>query len=106
MVGEFFGKTFELQTLLKGVAAYNRALDLADEVYVNPDLHYNLGKVLKYLEDFKGAKVQFDKAHGIDGSLGGDGEKRDIEEWFKKVGDMVGRKGRVKEKNIQVRLLI
>jgi len=88
------------QVLCRGIKAYSKSVSLCPADKPNPDLHYNLAKVLKYLEDFSTAKEHFLLAHNIDQSLGGQQEAKGIEEWFKKVGDMVARKGRVKEKNI------
>mmetsp|Transcript_21038 Transcript_21038/g.43888 ORF Transcript_21038/g.43888 Transcript_21038/m.43888 type:complete len:424 (-) Transcript_21038:37-1308(-) len=101
LISSFFSQSFDLQVLCRGIKAYKKSAELCPPSAPNPDLHYNLGSVLSYLEDFAVAKVHFEACQAIDDTLGGGKKYREIEEWERKVKDMVGRKGRVKEKNIQ-----
>eukprot|EP00518_Triparma_eleuthera_P000586 CAMPEP_0182460594 /NCGR_PEP_ID=MMETSP1319-20130603/5426_1 /TAXON_ID=172717 /ORGANISM="Bolidomonas pacifica, Strain RCC208" /LENGTH=282 /DNA_ID=CAMNT_0024659727 /DNA_START=41 /DNA_END=886 /DNA_ORIENTATION=- len=74
-----------------------RAFDLASQS--DPDVPYNRGVVLEYLERFGQAADAFRDAHGID-PHGIDGGERaaTIDKWLEKVRDVVGKGGGMKEK--------
>ena len=97
-VSNFFTITHSATDLQKGVTAYNKACDLSDPDgdRPNPDLYFNRARVMKYLEEFEKARVDYKKAADLDPTLPTAGPLQEIRQWVARAADLVKRQGRVK----------
>ena len=100
LCARFFGVSFDVKDLQKSLHAYNRSESLGGTC--NPDLYFNKGSVLRYLQDFSGAKVCFRKAQEIDPHLSDSSVLiQEMRDFLIKVNELIMNTGKQRKKKLE-----
>lgn len=99
MLSSYFASQKSVDELRYALKCYNNAETYYGTVK-NPDLFFNRGNILKYLQDYSGAVVAYQQADRLDSSLNASALISDISKRFADISALVKNHGNFTEKNI------
>mmetsp|Transcript_25068 Transcript_25068/g.41296 ORF Transcript_25068/g.41296 Transcript_25068/m.41296 type:complete len:414 (-) Transcript_25068:352-1593(-) len=100
LAGFFSRPQHDPEDLKRALKAYQQAG--VNQRYPSPDLHFNRGEVLKYLEQYQAACDEFSKAATLDAALPAETSIKNIIELVTSTFDLVQNKGHMKDRKLRL----
>ena len=99
-LSQFFDVSKSIEDLERALRAYH-ASEKCGEGERNPDLHYNRGNVLKFMERYEAAAKSYLRASEIDQTLPAESSLFNMKRRFLNVVSLVQKRGRTKPKHFK-----
>ena len=94
-----YSKAFQLENTVSTSTTNNNSP--SNVIVRDPDMHYNRGSVLQYLEDFEEAIIAYRTAVSIDPGLQGNQDIQNIYRYLLRINDLISKHAHIKPKKLR-----